>query len=408
MGNDTPLAVLSDRHRRSSRYFKQLFAQVTNPPIDPIRETLVMSLGTCVGPSGNLLDETPEHAHQLAIEHPILLERGARAAASGESARICQAADARHHVAGRRGSGRRSRPRSTRSAARPTPSHRRRHEHADPQRPRRRARIARRSRRCCAVGAVHHHLVREGTRMQAGLVARDRRAARGAPRRAADRLRRGRGQPVPGVRVARRAGRPRARSRRRRTSRRPSRTSSRHREGPAQDRSPRWGSRRSRATTARRSSRRSGSKPRSSTATSRHAVADRRRRPRRARARDAATSTLAPTRDAHEALLPSAASTPGAATASTTCGTRRRSRCSSRRCATAARSPTPSTRGSSTRTRRGAATLRGLLRVPRAAEHERSRSTRSSRRGRSSRASRPARCRSARSRARRTRRWRSR
>ena len=53
-------------------YFKQLFAQVTNPPIDPIRESIVMSLGTGVGAEGNLLDETPEHAHQLVMDQPIL------------------------------------------------------------------------------------------------------------------------------------------------------------------------------------------------------------------------------------------------------------------------------------------------------------------------------------------------
>ena len=66
MGNDTPLAVLSDRPQLLFNYFKQLFAQVTNPPIDPIREELVMSLRTTSAPSGNLLDETPEHCRQLA------------------------------------------------------------------------------------------------------------------------------------------------------------------------------------------------------------------------------------------------------------------------------------------------------------------------------------------------------
>jgi glutamate synthase domain-containing protein 2/glutamate synthase domain-containing protein 1/glutamate synthase domain-containing protein 3 len=72
MGNDAALAVLSDRQPPLFSYFKQLFAQVTNPPVDPIRELVVMSLATSVGPSGNLLTETPEHAHQLAIPQPIL------------------------------------------------------------------------------------------------------------------------------------------------------------------------------------------------------------------------------------------------------------------------------------------------------------------------------------------------
>src|SRR5919199_543959 len=72
MGNDFSLAVLSDRQPPLYSYFKQLFAQVTNPPIDPIREKVVMSLSTAVGPHQNLLDETPEHAHQLVISQPLL------------------------------------------------------------------------------------------------------------------------------------------------------------------------------------------------------------------------------------------------------------------------------------------------------------------------------------------------
>ena len=72
MGNDTPLAVLSDRPKLLFNYFKQLFAQVTNPPIDPLREGLVMSLMTFTGKQRNLLDETPEHCRQLKLPHPIL------------------------------------------------------------------------------------------------------------------------------------------------------------------------------------------------------------------------------------------------------------------------------------------------------------------------------------------------
>ena len=73
MGDDTPLAVLSLRPRLLYTYFNQLFAQVTNPPIDPIRERLVMSLITTLGWRRNLLSETPEHAAQLSIGSPILL-----------------------------------------------------------------------------------------------------------------------------------------------------------------------------------------------------------------------------------------------------------------------------------------------------------------------------------------------
>ncbi|MCS6777704.1 MAG: glutamate synthase large subunit [Chloroherpetonaceae bacterium] len=72
MGTDTPLAVLSNRPQLLYNYFKQLFAQVTNPPIDPIREELVMSLDDYIGRDGNLFDETPEHCRQLRLDSPIL------------------------------------------------------------------------------------------------------------------------------------------------------------------------------------------------------------------------------------------------------------------------------------------------------------------------------------------------
>jgi glutamate synthase (NADPH) large chain len=72
MGTDTPLAVLSDQPQHISSYFKQLFAQVTNPPIDPIRERMVMSLATFVGNNDNLLLEDPKHCHTVALKHPIL------------------------------------------------------------------------------------------------------------------------------------------------------------------------------------------------------------------------------------------------------------------------------------------------------------------------------------------------
>src|SRR3954447_21733968 len=72
MGNDTPLAVLSNRRPLLYSYFKQLFAQVPTPPIDSIREAVVMSVQSFVGSERNLLAETPEHARQLVIENPIL------------------------------------------------------------------------------------------------------------------------------------------------------------------------------------------------------------------------------------------------------------------------------------------------------------------------------------------------
>jgi glutamate synthase (NADPH/NADH) large chain len=72
MGNDTPLAVLSKSPQLFYNYFKQLFAQVTNPAIDPIREELVMSLLSYLGKEKNILEETPQHCHKLEVKHPIL------------------------------------------------------------------------------------------------------------------------------------------------------------------------------------------------------------------------------------------------------------------------------------------------------------------------------------------------
>lgn len=72
MGTDTPLAVLSEQPQHLSSYFKQLFAQVTNPPIDPIRERMVMSLATFAGSNGNLLVEDPLACHSVALKHPVL------------------------------------------------------------------------------------------------------------------------------------------------------------------------------------------------------------------------------------------------------------------------------------------------------------------------------------------------
>src|ERR1700728_493592 len=75
MGTDTPLACLSDRPQPLFNYFKQLFAQVTNPPIDPIREEMVMSLISYIGSERNILEEAPENCHMLKLEHPLLTNR---------------------------------------------------------------------------------------------------------------------------------------------------------------------------------------------------------------------------------------------------------------------------------------------------------------------------------------------
>ena len=172
MGTDTPLAVLSDRPQTVFQYFKQLFAQVTNPPIDAIREELVMSLKTTIGGEGNLFEETPQQCRQLELDTPILtneeLERvkasilpGIRSAvlpalfqSSGESPEeageelrtaldgLCSAASSAIEggatilILSDRG---------VDKTHLPIPS-------------------------LLAVGAVHHHLIREGTRTRVGLV----------------------------------------------------------------------------------------------------------------------------------------------------------------------------------------------------------------------------------------------
>src|SRR4051794_30437245 len=170
-GNAAALGVLSDRQPSLFNYFKQLFAQVTNPPIDSIREAIVMSVATGVGSERNLLDETPEHAHQLAMQTPILrnaeleklrqvdssvfrsrtlditwaVEEGA-AGLEAAVDRVCSEADAALAdgvnvlILSDRALG---------PERAPIPS-------------------------LLAVGAVHHHLVREGTRLQAGLVLESR------------------------------------------------------------------------------------------------------------------------------------------------------------------------------------------------------------------------------------------
>jgi glutamate synthase (NADPH/NADH) large chain len=72
MGADWPLAVLSHHSQHLSHYFKQLFAQVSNPPIDPIRERMVMSLNSYLGKDQNLLSESPAHCRKVELESPVI------------------------------------------------------------------------------------------------------------------------------------------------------------------------------------------------------------------------------------------------------------------------------------------------------------------------------------------------
>jgi glutamate synthase (NADPH/NADH) large chain len=92
MGVDAPLAVLSERPQLLFRYFKQQFAQVTNPPIDPLREALVMSLDTWLGPEGNLLEETAAQVHRLELHSPVVDEKQmAKIRRVGESSPVLRA-----------------------------------------------------------------------------------------------------------------------------------------------------------------------------------------------------------------------------------------------------------------------------------------------------------------------------
>lgn len=72
MGNDAPLAVMSGREKLTFEYFKQMFAQVTNPPIDPIREKIVTSMECMIGPEGDLTETTEEQCHRLTLKGPFL------------------------------------------------------------------------------------------------------------------------------------------------------------------------------------------------------------------------------------------------------------------------------------------------------------------------------------------------
>ena len=138
MGNDSALAVLSDKPRMLYDYFRQLFAQVTNPPIDSIREEVIMSLECYVGPEGNLLESTPTARQRLRLRQPILSERRARRHQELEPSRLAHDDD-RHHVRpqGQRRAG--SSARSTASAAEAERADRRRLQHARAVGPRRRS-----------------------------------------------------------------------------------------------------------------------------------------------------------------------------------------------------------------------------------------------------------------------------
>jgi glutamate synthase domain-containing protein 2/glutamate synthase domain-containing protein 1/glutamate synthase domain-containing protein 3 len=167
MGTDTPLAVLSDKAPPLFNYFKQLFAQVTNPPIDPIREEMVTSAETTIGSEQNLFEESPEHCRQLHLTQPVItntdLEKIKRLSAPGLRAiTLSTLFRAAEGAAGMRSAldalcGAASRAiadgrtiivlsdRGVNAEMAPIPA-------------------------LLATAAVHHHLIREGTRTRCGLV----------------------------------------------------------------------------------------------------------------------------------------------------------------------------------------------------------------------------------------------
>ena len=168
MGNDLSLAVLSDQAPPLFSYFKQLFAQVTNPPIDPIREEIVMSLATSLGNERNLFDETPEHAHKLVLDQPILLNRELETLRHvAHDVFAARTIDITWPVAEEGAAGMSEAIERICREAQEAIAEGRQHHH--PLRPPARA-AARADPSLLAVAAVHHHLVREGTRLRAGII----------------------------------------------------------------------------------------------------------------------------------------------------------------------------------------------------------------------------------------------
>ncbi len=180
MGDDTPLAVLSDRPRLLFDYFSQLFAQVTNPPLDAIREELVTSLASTTGPEHNLFDPGPASCRQIVLPYPVLGEEdlakiihvnddgnlpglaahlvdGRYAAAGGGSALRARLAEIRAQVSAAIADGARIIVLSDRAAG------------PDPAGSRAAAAMAPIP-SLLLTGAVHHHLIREQTRTRVGLI----------------------------------------------------------------------------------------------------------------------------------------------------------------------------------------------------------------------------------------------
>jgi len=167
MGNDLALAVLSDQRPLLYTYFKQLFAQVTNPPIDSTREAVVMSVSTSVGSERNLLGESPAHARQLTIEQPILRDRELESLRQVDSDVFSASTiDITWPVSEQTAGMERALERICREADDALAAGVNILILSDRNLGAERVAIP----ALLAVASVHHHLVREGTRLQAGLV----------------------------------------------------------------------------------------------------------------------------------------------------------------------------------------------------------------------------------------------
>ena len=165
MGDDTPMPVLSHHTRNLYDYFRQQFAQVTNPPIDPLRESIVMSLQTEIGPECNVFQPQAAHAQQIVLNSPVLSQRKLRQIVALADEGVPQ----RLHRPAVRAVGGPARTRCSASAARP------------------RLRCATATSCCCcrtatwcsdkipmhallATGAIHHHLVKIGLRCKCNIL----------------------------------------------------------------------------------------------------------------------------------------------------------------------------------------------------------------------------------------------
>jgi glutamate synthase (ferredoxin) len=172
MGDDIPLAVLSSKPRLLYDYFKQRFAQVTNPPIDPLRESLVMSLSTQLGERGNLLEVKPEYARLLKLETPVLndadldqiRQSGFETASLSILFKIAEGPEGLQHAVNRLcqqataavREGKKVLILSDRLSHSGEPTHLSAdYSYIPPM---------------LAVGAVHHHLIRQGLRMKASII----------------------------------------------------------------------------------------------------------------------------------------------------------------------------------------------------------------------------------------------